>query len=43
MGVLVIHYTKILREIEDHMTALSNNTIEDTDDGLEHSLYRSER
>ena len=42
MRVLIIHYKKILREIEDHITALSSNVIEYTDNRLAYPLCRSE-
>ena len=41
--VLVIHCRKILRKIEEHMTALPSNAIEYADDRLAYPLYRSGR
>ena len=43
MGVPVIRYKKMLREIEDHMTALASDAIEYVDDGLARPLYRPGR
>ena len=42
MRVLIIHYKKILREIEDHIRALSSNVIEYADNRLAYTLYREE-